>query len=140
MTAAQIAAALLALAGLLAIARARRVAEVRLSTPAEARARAEELLAGFEGRAALVGADGRAALVAGDGVVAVLHRRGLKLAAYRLLPPLDVVAAVEGVAVRTGTALGEVTLLGVIEPDVRAAEAQALQGGGTLHRLFPADD
>ena len=137
MTSAQIAAVVLAVAGLLAIARARRVAEVQLASPAQARARAEELLAGFEATAALVGGDGRAALVAGIGTVALLRRRGLTLVADRLLPPLDLAAAVEGVAVRTRT--GEVSLLGVVEADVRALEAQALQGARAVHRLFPGD-
>jgi hypothetical protein len=54
----------------------------------------------------------------------VLKRHGARVAARRLLAPLSIGPAIEGVTVRTGERLfGDVTLLGVLESDVRGLEA-----------------
>jgi hypothetical protein len=114
-------AAVLALAG---VARMLRLGESRIASEAQARQLAEEMLAGFEAHAALIGGDGGAALVAGNGTIAVLKRHGAQVAARRMIPPLRLYEAVEGVAVDTGERLfGRVTLLDVIEADVRGLEA-----------------
>lgn len=114
-------AAILALAGL---ARWLRLGESRISSAAEARQIAEEMLAGFDAHGAIVSQDGGAAIVAGNGAVAVLKRHGAQVAARRLLAPLVLGPAVEGVTVMTGERLfGDVTLLGVLEADVRGLEA-----------------
>ncbi|WEJ99022.1 MAG: hypothetical protein P0Y59_19070 [Candidatus Sphingomonas phytovorans] len=114
-------AAILALAG---VARWLRLGESRIGSPAEAREIAEDMLAGFYAHAALVSQDGGAAIVAGNGAIAVLKRHGAQVAARRLLAPLTLGPAVEGVTVRTGERLfGDVTLLGVLETDVRGLEA-----------------
>jgi hypothetical protein len=114
-------AAILALAG---VARWLRLGESRIGSAAEAREIAEDMLAGFNAHAALVSLDGGAAIVAGNGAVAVLKRHGAKVAARRLIPPLALGVAVEGVTVRTGERLfGDVVLLGVLEADVRGLEA-----------------
>ena len=114
-------AAILALAG---IARWLRLGESRIGSAAEAREIAEDMLAGFYAHAAIVSQDGGAAIVAGNGAVAVLKRHGAKVAARRLLAPLALGIAVEGVTVKTGERLfGDVTLLGVLESDVRGLEA-----------------
>ncbi|MES2043989.1 MAG: hypothetical protein V4475_08915 [Pseudomonadota bacterium] len=113
--------AILALAG---VARMLRLGESRIATAADARRIAEESLAGFEARHAIVGTDGCAALVAGNGTIAVLKRHGAQVAVRRLLPPLRIREAVEGVTVETGERLfGAVTLLGVLPVDVQALEA-----------------
>jgi hypothetical protein len=113
--------AILLLAG---VARLLRLGESRISTEADARRIAEEMLAGFDARAALVSEDGGAALVAGDGAIAVLKRHGAQVAARRLVPPLRIHTAVEGVTVETGERLfGSVTLLGVVDSQVRGLEA-----------------
>ncbi|MEG3124518.1 hypothetical protein [Sphingomonas sp. GB1N7] len=113
--------AILALAG---FARMLRLGESRIGDAARAREMAEEMLAGFDARAAIVGTDGNAALVLGNGTIAVLKRHGAKVAARRLLPPLELFTAVEGVEVGTGERLfGRVLLFGVVESDVRALEA-----------------
>jgi hypothetical protein len=114
-------AAILALAG---IARWLKLGESRIGSAAEAREIAEDMLAGFYAHAALVSQDGGAAIVAGNGAIAVLKRHGARVAARRLLPPLSIGPAIEGVTVRTGERLfGDVTLLGVLESDVRGLEA-----------------
>lgn len=114
-------AAILMLAG---IARLLRLGESRIATADDARRFAEEALAGFEARRALVGEDGNAALVAGNGAIAVLKRHGAQVAVRRLLPPLRMSQAVEGVTIETGERLfGAVTLLGVLPADVQALEA-----------------
>ena len=113
--------AILALAG---FARMLRLGESRIGDAAKAREMAEEMLAGFDAYAAIVGTDGNAALVLGNGTIAVLKRHGAKVAARRLLPPLRLFTAVEGVEVDTGERLfGRVLLFGVVESDVRALEA-----------------
>lgn len=113
--------AILMLAGL---ARWLRLGEARLSSAPDAMARAEEMLGGFVAHSAIVSTDGSAALVAGNGAVAVLKRHGAHVAARRLVPPLALRPAVEGVSVETGERMfGPVTLLGVIEPEIRALES-----------------
>ena len=113
--------AILLLAG---IARMLRLGESKIATAADARRIAEEHLAGFEARHALVGEDGNAALVAGNGAIAILKRHGAQVAVRRLLPPLRVSEAIEGVTVDSGERLfGAVTLLGVLPADVQALEA-----------------
>ena len=113
--------AILALAG---VARLLKLGEARISDAGKAREMAEDMLAGFVAHGAIVGTDGNAALVAGDGAIAVLKRHGAKVAARRLLPPLALSVAVEGVFVETGERLfGRVLLFGVVEGDVRALEA-----------------
>ena len=113
--------AILMLAG---IARMLRLGESKIASAADARRIAEETLAGFEARHALVGTDGNAALVAGNGTIAVLKRHGAHVAVRRLLPPLRVREAIEGVTVETGELrFGAVTLLGVLPVDVHALEA-----------------
>ncbi|KQS03167.1 hypothetical protein ASG11_01885 [Sphingomonas sp. Leaf357] len=115
-------AAIFALAG---VARMLRLGESRIGDAAKAREMAEEMLAGFDAYGAIVGTDGKAALVLGNGTIAVLKRHGAKVAARRLLPPLQLFTAVEGVEVATGERLfGRVLLFGVVESDVRALEAQ----------------
>jgi hypothetical protein len=114
-------AAVLALAGL---ARLLKLGESRIDDPALARAHAEELLVGFEAGRVLLSEDGRAALVAGNGTVAALKRHGAQVAARRLVPPLRMREAVEGVTIETGERLfGSVTLTGVIASDIQALEA-----------------
>lgn len=112
--------AILVLAG---VARMLRLGESRIASAEQAMQRAAEALAGFTPHRALVSVDGNAALVAGNGTVAVLKRHGAHVAIRRLVPPLRLSPAVEGVAVETGEAMfGAVTLHGVIEPEVRRLE------------------
>jgi hypothetical protein len=114
-------AAILVLAG---IARMLRLGESRIDGPGDAQRMAEALLAGFDAGRALVSQDGGAAIVAGNGTVAILKRHGAQVAARRLLAPIPLGPAPEGVTVRTGERLfGDVTLLGVLESDVRGLEA-----------------
>jgi hypothetical protein len=120
----QLAGSLLAILALAGVARMLRLGEARIGDEARAREMAEEMLAGFESRAAIVGTDGNAALVLGNGTIAILKRHGAKVAARRLLPPLQLFTAVEGVEVATGERLfGRVLLFGVVNADVRALEA-----------------
>ena len=85
---------------------------------------AEEMLAGFVARRAIVSQDGGAALVAGNGTIAVLKRHGAQVAARRLVPPLRVREAVEGVTIDTGERMfGPVTLLGVLPDEVERLDA-----------------
>lgn len=110
--------------GLAGIAHLLKLGEARIDDAAKARAFAEDMLDGFVARSAIVGKDGNAALVAGDGAIAILKRHGSKVAARRLLPPLTLRPAPEGVAIDTGERMfGAVTLFGVIEADVRGLEA-----------------
>lgn len=115
------------LAGVLAlawIARMLKLGESRIGDAAQAQMFAEDMLAGFEARSAIVSGDGNAALVAGNGAIAVLKRHGARVAARRLLPPLALRVAVEGVTVETGERMfGPVTLFGVAVDEVRALEA-----------------
>jgi hypothetical protein len=117
----------ISLGGVLAlalIARLLRLGESRIGTAAQARRIAEEMLAGFEARAALVSTDGGAALVAGNGAIAVLKRHGAHVAARRLTAPLRMKTTVEAVTIETGERLfGDITLLGVVEDEVRGLEA-----------------
>ena len=120
----QIGGSLLATLALAGVARTLRLGDARIGGADRAREMAEDMLAGFEARAAIVGTDGNAALVLGNGTIAVLKRHGAKVAARRLLPPLQLFTAVEGVEVATGERLfGRVLLFGVLEADVRALEA-----------------
>ncbi|QQV77197.1 hypothetical protein H5J25_18060 [Sphingomonas aliaeris] len=120
----QIGGSLLAILALAGVARMLRLGDARIGDADRAREMAEDMLAGFEARAAIVGMDGNAALVLGNGTIAVLKRHGAKVAARRLLPPLQLFTAVEGVEVATGERLfGRVLLFGVLEADVRALEA-----------------
>ncbi len=115
--------AILALAG---TARWLRLGESRLDDAGKAREIAEGALVGFRARAALLGQDGGAAIVSGNGAVALLKRHGARVAVRRLIPPLDLAVAVEGVTVDSGERwFGRVTLTGVIADEVRAIEAQA---------------
>ena len=120
----QLAGSLAGVLGLAGVARLLRLGESRIGDADQARRIAEDMLAGFEARRALVSGDGNAAIVAGNGTIAVLKRHGAQVAARRLLPPLVLRPAVEGVQVETGERLfGAITLLGVIEDDVRGLEA-----------------
>ncbi len=120
----QLAGSIVAILALAGTARLLRLGDSRIGSAADARRIAGEMLAGFDAHAALVSQDGGAALVAGNGAIAVLKRHGAQVAARRLLPPLRIRAAVEGVTVETGERLfGSVTLLGVIDSDVRGLEA-----------------
>lgn len=124
MTWSQFAVSVAAVIGLAVIARLLRLGEARIDDAAKARALAEDMLAGFVAGAALVGADGNAAIVAGNGAIAILKRHGARIAARRLLPPLALRPAAEGVAIDTGERMfGAVILFGVIEADVRGLEA-----------------
>lgn len=124
-------AAILALAGL---ARWLKLGESRIVDEATARRFAEESLAGFVGGPALIAQNGDAALVAGGGAVALLKRHGAHVAVRRLIPPLALREAIEGVTVDTGERMfGAVTLHGVVGEDVRALEASVVQSYRTLH-------
>lgn len=119
--------------GLALVARWLRLGEARISSAAQARETAEQMLAGFVAHGAVIGTDGNAALVAGNGAVAVLKRHGAKVAARRLVPPLRYTQAVEGVRVETGESLfGGVLLFGVVEDEARAIE-ESVQRGTTYH-------
>lgn len=123
-------AAILLLAG---FARWLKLGESKIADEATARRFAEEALAGFVGGPALVAPNGDAALVAGGGAVALLKRHGANVAVRRLIPPLALREAVEGVTVDTGERMfGAVTLHGVVGDEVRALEANAAQAYRTL--------
>jgi hypothetical protein len=110
---------LIAVLGLAGLARLLKLGESRIADAEMARGLAEALLAGFEAREAVVGTDGAAALVAGNGTVAVLKRHGAHVAARRLVPPIRLSPAVEGVTVHTGERMfGDVTLFGVAREEV----------------------
>lgn len=123
--------------GLALVARWLRLSESRIASAGQARETAERLLAGFVAHDALLGTDGAAALVAGNGTVAVLTRRGTRVAARRLVAPLRMTQAVEGVRIATGEGpSGAVLLFGVTDAQVRALEASAARAGDvvvTLH-------
>lgn len=128
------------LAGLLAlalVARWLRLRESRIASEPQARETAERLLAGFVAHDALLGTDGNAALVAGNGAIAVLRRHGARIVARRLIAPLRLTQAIEGVRVETGEqSLGTVLVFGVTDAQVRAMEAAAARAGDvvvTLH-------
>lgn len=110
--------------GLALIARLLRLGEGKIASENDACRIAEEMLAGFEARRAIVSKDGNAALVGGNGTVAVLKRHGAKVAARRLVPPLAIRDAPEGVTIETGERLfGSVTLMNVFPDDARALAA-----------------
>lgn len=128
------------LAGMVAlalVARWLRLGESRITDGAQARATAERMLAGFVAHDALIGTDGGAALVAGNGSIALLKRHGAKIAARRLIAPLTIDQAIEGVRIETGErSFGGVLLFGVTDAQVRALEtsaARAEQVVVTLH-------
>ena len=124
MSYAQLAISIIGVLGLAWTARLLRLGESRIAGPDDARRMAEVLLAGFEARRAIVSKDGNAALVAGNGTVAVLKRHGAKVAARRLLPPLNLADIPEGVRIDTGERLfGQVTLIGIYPDDARALAA-----------------
>ena len=129
----QIGGILAAIVALAVVARLLKLGESRIDSAEKARDLAEHLLAGFVAGRAIVSENGRAALIAGNGTVAVLKRQGAKVAACRLVAPLRVREAVEGVTVDTGERqLGAVTLTGVLVDDVRALEAVV---GPLLHSV-----
>ncbi|OYY63790.1 hypothetical protein [Sphingomonas sp. 28-62-11] len=110
--------------GLALIARLLRLGEGKIASEDDACRIAEEMLSGFEAQRAIVSKDGDAALVGGNGTVAVLKRHGAKVAARRLLPPLAIRDAPEGVTIDTGERLfGSVTLINVFPDDARALAA-----------------
>lgn len=117
------------LAGVIAlalIARWLRLGESRIASVAQARETAEQMLAGFIAHDAVIGTDGGAALVAGNGAVALLKRHGARIAARRLIAPLQLRQGIEGVRIETGERLfGSVLLFGVTDIEVRAIEASA---------------
>ena len=128
------------LAGIIAlalVARWLRLGESRITDTAQARETAEHMLAGFVAHDAVVGTDGGAALVAGNGAIAILKRHGAKIAARRLIAPLRLSQAIEGVRVETGERLfGGVLLFGVTDVEVRALEAEVTRSRDvvvTLH-------
>lgn len=115
----QIAGSLVAILGLAWVARMLKLGESRISDESRACELAEEALVGFEARRAVVSGDGSAALVAGNGAIAVLKRHGARVAARRLLPPLNMRVTVEGVIIETGERMfGPVVLTGVFMDDV----------------------
>lgn len=123
MTWMQVAGSLAAILVLAGVARMLKLGESRIVDADAARGFAEDALAGFVAREAVVGTDGRAAVVAGNGTIAVLKRHGARVVVRRLVPPLRLYEAVEGVTVDTGERLfGKVTLFGVIADDVRRLE------------------
>lgn len=129
---------LAAVIGLALVARWLRLGESRLTSEAQAREIAEQMLVGFLAHGALLGTDGGAALVAGNGTIALLERHGAKVAARRLIAPLRLSQDVEGVRVETGERpFGAVLLFGVTDAQVRALEAGVAVGpvvrGLTIH-------
>lgn len=101
-----------------------KLGQSKISDAATACRLAEEMLAGFIARRAIVSQDGGAALVAGNGTIAVLKRHGARVAARRLVPPLRIREAVEGVTIETGERMfGPITLLGVLADEVERLEA-----------------
>jgi hypothetical protein len=110
-------------AALALVARWLRLGEARLSSVSQARELAEQMLAGFVARDAVLGTDGNAALVAGNGAIALLKRHGANVAARRLIAPLRLSQAIEGIRVESGERrFGDVVLFGVTEDEVRALE------------------
>ena len=133
----QLALSLAGVLGLVLVARWLRLGEARISSAAKARETAEEMLAGFVAHEALVGTDGNAALVAGSGAIALLKRHGARVAARRMIAPLRLSQAIEGVRVETGEKMfGGVLLFGVTQDEVRAIAAAAARARDvvvTLH-------
>ena len=114
-------AAILVLAG---IARLLKLGESRIADEATARRFAEEALVGFIAGRALVSPTGNAAVVAGNGALALIKRHGAQVAVRRLIPPLKITEAVEGVTIASGERMfGDVTLHGIVAEQVRALEA-----------------
>ncbi|WP_375398219.1 hypothetical protein [uncultured Sphingomonas sp.] len=117
----EIGVSVMALAVLVGLARFLRMGEGRIADEGLARHVAEQHLAGFVAGRALVSGDGNAALVAGNGAIAVLQRHGARIAARRLIAPLDVRAAAEGSVIETGERMfGAVTLFGVTKEEVHS--------------------
>uniref|UniRef100_UPI0035CA8FDC hypothetical protein n=1 Tax=uncultured Sphingomonas sp. TaxID=158754 RepID=UPI0035CA8FDC len=123
--------------GLALVARWLRLGEARISSVAQARETAEQMLGGFVAHDAVVGTDGNAALVAGNGAVALLKRHGAKVAARRLIPPLRLTQAIEGVRVASGEKrFGDVLLFSVTDSEARGIEDSASRAQAvvvTLH-------
>lgn len=133
----QIGGSLMAILALAGFARWLKLGESRIADEPTARRFAEEALAGFVAGPALVAPNGEAALVAGGGAVAVLKRHGANVAVRRLIPPLHLTEAIEGVTVETGERMfGAVTLHGVVGDEVRALEAGAISPPRTLPRTL----
>ncbi len=115
----QLAGSLAAIIALAWVARMLKLGESRISDADRACEMAEDALVGFEARRAVVSGDGGAALVAGNGAIAVLKRHGARVAARRLMPPLNLRVTVEGVIVDTGERMfGPVVLYGVFMDEV----------------------
>jgi hypothetical protein len=127
-----IAGSIAAVLALAAIARRARLGAVDIADPETAMALAEANLVGFHARHALVGGNGEGALVAGNGTLALLKRNGARVAVRRMVPPLALAPAVEGVAVDSGeAAFGRIALFGVTDDQVR--EVEALAARPTVH-------
>lgn len=138
MTLTQLVGSLVSILVLAWVARLLKLGESRITDPARAAEFAEEALAGFRAGRAIVGTDGAAALVAGDAGIALLKRHGARIAVRRLVPPLHLRVAVEGVTVESGERLfGAATLFGVTEGEVRALEADAGTGRPVVTLLRP---
>ena len=126
MTVTQIGVSLVAILLLAGIARALKRRESRIGDATTAATFAQDALAGFRAGRAIVGTDGAAALVAGDTGIAVVQRQGARVSVRRLISPLRLSVAIEGVTVDTGERqLGAVLLFGVTESEVRALEDEA---------------
>lgn len=120
----QLGLSLAAILGLAGIARLLKLGESRVADEATARRFAEEALVGFQSTAALVSPTGNAAIVAGNGALALIKRHGAQVAVRRLIPPLVLREAVEGVTIASGERMfGDVTLHGIVGDEVRALEA-----------------
>ncbi|WP_315762834.1 hypothetical protein [Sphingomonas sp. Y38-1Y] len=127
-----LAGSLAAVVALAAIARRLRLGESNIADPETAMALAEAHLVGFHARHALVGGNGEGALVAGNGTLALLKRHGARVAVRRMVAPLTLSPAVEGVAIDSGEAMfGRVALFGVTDDQVR--EVEALANRPTVH-------
>lgn len=120
----QIGGSLVAILALAWIARWLKLGESRIDSAETACRMAEEALVAFEARAAVVGTDGAAAVVAGSTGIALLKRHGAQVAVRRLIPPLSLREAVEGVTIDSGERwFGSITLFGVLADEVRRLEA-----------------
>ena len=120
----QLGGSLLAILALAGIARWLRLGESRIDSPATACRFAEEALVAFKARAALVGTDGAGAVVVGSTGLALVKRHGAQVAVRRLVAPLRLTEAVEGVTIDSGERMfGTVTLFGVLADEVRRLEA-----------------
>jgi hypothetical protein len=120
----QILGSLAAILALAWIARRLKLGESRISDAATACRMAEDALVAFTAHRALVATDGSAAVVAGSTGIALIKRHGAQVAVRRLLPPLSLAEAVEGVTIDSGERwFGRVTLFGVLASEVRGLEA-----------------